>query len=278
MLKTKILLYSIVLLIAAVFIYSCAKENGSPERKDLQENLEQKFKNEVAVLVERMDLKNTVPNNTLGPTLECKDPNSYCYGPYLHTIRALYRGCPFTVTGEVYFCPDLSTGNTYISFGNITGTMIDWLDPNCSPLVSEWLTLWATNQWDILNDSIDIWQYTIEKEWEKDFVSQYILNNPSHSYYCDQPEIDANVIVEHYKGTCYQRCIKSSKEGGLIWRDLRCGYGCCKRTTQYCVDRATEELVSRTKIEVLKNCNYDPEPYPGCMYLSECRQNCSKIR
>ncbi len=261
-----------------LLVYSCAKESGSSERKDQQENLDQRFQNKVVTLVERMDLKSTVPNNTLGPTLECKNTDPNCFGPYLDTITVLYRGCPFTVIGEVSFCLDLITGNTYISIGSISGTMINWLDPNCSPLVSEWLTLWATHQWEILNDSIDICQYTIEKEWEEDFVNRFILNNPSHSYYCDQPEIDANVIVEHYKGTCYQRCINSSKEGGLIWRDIRCGYGCCKRTTHYCIDRKTEEIVSTTKIEVIKNCNYDPEPNPGCKYLSECRQNCSKIR
>lgn len=277
----KILFSSLVVILASLIIYSCNTECNSENSEELSTKMFlQKFKDDIVNTVANLGLQRAEAHEITNINIACSDPNiNNCTGPFLHTTTVIYRGCPFSVTGEVYFCPDLMTGNTYISIGNITGITYDWFyNPDCTIILYEWVGLWLNQQTEVLNDSIDTWQYALERGWESHFVNQYIMNSTSQSYYCDQPLIDANILVENYRGTCYQRCINYSEKGGLIWQDLRCGFGCCKRSTKYCVNRTTGELETTTTISVIRNCNYDPEPYPGCQYLSECRQNCSKIR
>ncbi len=275
-----IILLASALLIAA-FMNSCNQETQIFNDTATSEISHMKsFKEDVNNLITKMDLIQSAIDEVQNSEIICSDPNiGNCVGPFLHTTTVIYRGCPFTVTGEVYFCPNLETGGTYISIGNITGITYDWFyNPDCTTILYEWVGLWLNQQTEALNDSIDTWQYAIERDWESHFVTQFILNSTSQSYFCDQPQIDANVLIENYRGTCYQRCINYSEKGGLIWQDLRCGYGCCKRSTKYCVNRTTGKLESNTTVQVIRNCNYDPEPYPGCQYLSECKQTCSKIR
>ncbi len=272
----KFIVYFVVAFVAIVFFASCSKKETKVSK---EENLIA-FEQKIEKIVKDMGLKRVEKLETRSDD-ECQDHNIiFCEGPFEETYTVFYGGCPFEVTGEVSFCSDLITGNTYMLMGEVTGANDQaFLDGHCMDIMTDWLDLWHQGKKEELADSIDTWKYALEQAWERNFVEQYILKNPSGAYYCTNPNIDLNVIVDNYKGVCYQKCISYDSDRGLSWKDIRCGFGCCKRTTDYCVDPTTNQLVSNTTIEVITECSYDdPEPYPGCMYLSECRETCSKIR
>ena len=94
----------------------------------------QKFKDDIVNTVANLGLQRAEAHEITNINIACSDPNiNNCTGPFLHTTTVIYRGCPLSVTGEVYFCPDLMTGNTYISIGNITEITYDWFyNPDCT--------------------------------------------------------------------------------------------------------------------------------------------------
>jgi len=274
-------LFSFLTIIAIVLIISSCESNLNPiGKKDSQFNMA-KFKEHADETIKLMGLQKVSGHDELRSSVVCQDPNVgfNCVGPFTRTYTIIYEGCPFTVEGEIYICANIVTGDTYFVIGEQTNLSWDWFtNPDCLAWLNTVLTLWFQGNTELLNDEIDTWQYALEQGWESQFVSNYIQNNPSNSYYCDLPEIDANIIVDNYRGVCYQRCFNNPVEGGQFWTDIRCGFGCCKRTTEYCIDRRTGEIATNTKVEIITACNRDPEPYPGCGFLTECRETCSKIR
>ncbi|KXK40204.1 MAG: hypothetical protein J5I52_12555 [Saprospiraceae bacterium] len=272
----KILFGVLVVFLAMVVTYSCGKEN---QEKAKQELIKEQFIQLASVQVKSMGLKKVTDPIEVKLDDECKDPNIVnCLGPYQQTYVIDYQGCPITVVAKIYICPDLETGGTYFVTGENFTFNYPWLlDPECDSLFGQILSLWWQQDFDGLNNFLDALNYDLETAWEAAFVNQFITNSPSKSYFCDLPQLDANIIVDNYKGSCFRRCFNYSSKEGLTWQDIRCGYGCCKRTSIYCIDRATGQLESTTSVEIVKECQYNPGPYPGCVYLSQCTESCSKV-
>lgn len=209
---------------------------------------------------------------------ECWNSESDNCTVFQATYTIEYQSCDFVVANEISACFD-DFGNVFFVTGELVNINSDWFtDPNCYNVSLSFLALFINGDKEGLNDAIDTWHYALEMGWEANFVNDYILNSGSQSYYCDQPETNANVVVDNYVGTCYRRCFSNDAKNGFSWTDLRCGYGCCRRTSEYCVDRNTGELVIRTDVIQLESCSFEPEPLNGCKFLTECSDDCSKIR
>lgn len=269
MMNSKLFYFSVTLVL--IIITSCSKEKT--------EVLPSNWVKKKEKIVSQMGLQLINENLETRSEIECQDENiDFCDGPYSVTYVVDYQGCPVTVTSEIYICPDINTGGTYFVTGENFSFNYPWFtDPECGAIFGQILSLWLLQDIEGLNDFLDALYYDLEVAWESQFVNQFMLNNPSQSYYCDLPQLDANIVVENYKGTCYRRCFNYTQKDGLSWQDLRCGFGCCTRKSTYCIDRVSGEIISTTSVEVIEECNFEPEPYPGCQYLSECTESCSKI-
>lgn len=274
-------------IITSFLIYSCFEDRIPPESnvlnyKDIsKENLQDLLLNMESKMALVRRNKEVTQNRSNDK--ECFDPNNpgqniYCDPTiFSKTYTVEYKGCPYLITMSFSWCIDLITNEWFISTGEITNLVSASfnISPECWQVYQEIAGLYYSGQNEALGDLIDNIHYTLEVGWEDQFIRQYLGVNENQTFFCDSS--DPTIVIENYKGSCYQYCIWQDDD--YHWEKIRCGFGCCKRSTSYCVDRETNQVISTTEVEQLEPCKWDQEPYDGCKgILTECRQVCSEIK
>jgi len=214
-------------------------------------------------------------------------PNSTeCVGEYTSTFTVRSYGCPVKIKATWTPCFEDFYGSGNIVFVvkeyTISFVYIDRSNQECSDLVDTLIKYYNDYQRGdvikkILFDKLirDLF-FQAELNWDEEFIKTIGLNN------CQNPNTDGKTIIEYYKGFCEQWCLKFIRDenGNLIKfypLKLTCGRLCCVRRSEFCYDIDKEEIVRETTIQDLEPCTYEePDPYPGCDFLGDCRATCSK--
>jgi len=230
------------------------------------------------------------PANDASVLNECFDEYGpeFCYGDFTKTFVVRTKGCPVKITATWTYCyENIDSPNTIFVVKEYNISFVEY-DPNNSECVEFFDTLIShiieavLNGEDlskvIVDNLIRDFVFRAELKWDSAFIDWYWSYSPPPS--CQNPNPDANTIVEYYDGNCGQWCLSFIKDQSgeikkLVPVKLKCGKLCCVRRSTFCEDLHTNEMVRETTIEALETCTYqEPDPYPGCLFLGECLESC----
>ena len=175
------------------------------------------------------------------------EPDCTYQGTYSGDVfLANYPNCP--VEFEVDWClthEDIDGDGVkewVVNFGDIDwGTINQSLDPDCQQLWNDIVNLiqngTALAQQTFLND---VYAQAFSQLTEQWFEDNAAAAGPLAN--CDQPgsQQHFNIVRTAYMANCYQVCLFSD---GTFLRNA-CGEACCTKTTGYCIDPVTGEIIT----------------------------------
>lgn len=224
------ILFGSVVLLAALFIYSCSKEI---EKQSSFENSEVENRSGGDLL----DLLGTacVPSTIVIPNV-CND-TTYT-DTVVITSHSIYPGCSFTLIFKRQEClwgglADVTIGDFQIYDHNCPQFSLD-IDNNYNQSIwSNYIIDFETEMWNKLRD------HTIE---------QKVTGN---LYSCGQSVF---FNINFIRASCYRYVSTKRKEGGLgISTKLACGSQCCERHTRVC--RRADGTLNITQSDVTNPSN-----------------------
>ncbi len=137
-------------------------------------------------------------------------------------------GCEVLVTVNVKVCKDPVTGKViFAGFWGFNYTMGS--GPNCISFVQEWSDLYMDLKYTDLYTSMNTFYKQLTRKFELEFISTLsvqIDNCPSYTN-----------LGQFYEADCQQLCATLDNSTGEPFYNLsrvKCGNGCCRRTTAYC--------------------------------------------
>ncbi|HEB61519.1 MAG TPA: hypothetical protein ENI82_00050 [Bacteroidetes bacterium] len=147
---------------------------------------------------------------------------------------------------------------------------LDFSDTDCYYVYFYAKSLLDNEGIEALSAYVEQLENEITHSWELAFMDDIVSQIGPSAYYCGQPT-PTNIIGEYYKITCYRYCFDFNSDPGPFVTKIRCGSGCCKRSTSRCLDPITHKWIETVTYEQTEECNHDtPEP-PNCKgYLTDC--------
>jgi hypothetical protein len=163
-------------------------------------------------------------------TNDCR-PNSGgddCFEYTVSNFPVDMDGCEVLVSVNVMVCRDPITGDViFAGFWGFNYTMGS--GPDCISFVQEWSDLYMDLKYTDLYTSMNTFYKQLTRKFELEFISTLsvqIFNCPSYTN-----------LGQFYEADCQQLCatlVNSTGEPFYNLSRVKCGNGCCRRTTAYC--------------------------------------------
>lgn len=246
----KVFFAVLVVLVATVFIYSCAKDGTEKQSDVLSEDL-------------RTETRAGEP---------CEDANLQCNNvPWsadkiVNLLHPDYPGCTFQVKYIERIC-----------------------QPNGYDLqIKEWIVVWPGCQaWDdAINNATDVG--LLLQKTEKQLMNMLvnnILKNVTNINPCGGPN---TTLFGFSMGACIKYCIvltgtQTTPSGEIIqvkYVKLPCGEACCRTTYEVCINPSGEPTIHQSWSQGTGNCNAQSSSLPcplNTIVSTGCIPNCQGI-
>lgn len=252
--NVKIFIALLVVAMATVFIYSCAKEGADQKTDNYSEN------SQTATRVAGL----------CGNPLEGQcDPDNIVTLPLVLDSVAGYPGCTFNVSVTYNDCLDDGDSRLFIGTDSITSYNCPQYDIDFAAALSAGgLTL---------QNFINNFEKSIYDATELELYDFYFPKA------CGSGKL---FTITWFLESCVQRCIRFNREGGgyYTFETRSCGDACCIRYTEICSDTITHlPIVTSTTSPVNQstnctgNANFplnNPKGRPYCDAMTSCSFRC----